>query len=130
MRIQSIVAVIAATPLILAASEPVRIAPSSPWVVDYAEDSCRLIRTFGEGKTETKLILESSRIGRNGYACSRKSAPHHLTESPQAFVPVGGKTFDGRVVQICGQHDPAILWSSTSRHAALTVHTKAIRRVR
>ena len=28
---------------------------SSPWVVNYAEDSCRLIRTFGKGEDEMRL---------------------------------------------------------------------------
>ncbi len=115
MRIQSIVAVIAATPLILAASEPVRIAPSSPWVVDYAEDSCRLIRTFGEGKTETKLILESSAPGEMDMLAVGKPLHTYLTDVPARFVPVGGKTFDGRVAESAANHDPAILWSSTIR---------------
>lgn len=43
----------------MAASQPVRIEPSSKWVLDYASDSCRLIRRFGEGRTETKLIFEA-----------------------------------------------------------------------
>jgi TonB family protein len=41
---------LAALPALLAAparAEPVEIAPSSPWNVDFAEDKCRLTRTFG-----------------------------------------------------------------------------------
>lgn len=115
MRIKSIVAVIAATPMILAAAEPMRIPPSSPWVVDYADDSCRLIRTFGEGKTETKLILESSAPGEMDMLAIGKPLRTYLTAVPARFVPVGGKTFDGRVVESATNHDPAILWSSTIR---------------
>ena len=43
----------------MAASDPVRLQPSSQWVVDYADNSCRLIRMFGTGNDETKLVLES-----------------------------------------------------------------------
>jgi hypothetical protein len=37
------------------AAEPSPLKPSSPWVVNYAEDSCRLIRTFGEGDRSVRL---------------------------------------------------------------------------
>lgn len=37
---------------------PLRLAPSSPWNVDYAKDSCRLIRKFGVGGREVTLVLE------------------------------------------------------------------------
>ena len=115
MRIQSIVAVIAASPLILGAAEPIHIPPSSPWVVDYADESCRLIRTFGEGKTETSLILESSAPGEMDMLAVGKPLRTYLTAVPARFVPVGGKTFEGRVAESATNHDPAILWSSTIR---------------
>lgn len=34
---------------------PLVLQPSSPWVVNYAVDSCRLIRTFGEGDQRVRL---------------------------------------------------------------------------
>lgn len=34
---------------------PQILAPSSPWVVNYAEDSCRLIRTFGGDDKQVRL---------------------------------------------------------------------------
>lgn len=58
MRSKSLVAWVAACPFLIAASQPVRIQPSSKWVLDYADDSCRLIRIFGEGHKETKLIFQ------------------------------------------------------------------------
>jgi TonB family protein len=35
-----------------------RLKPSTPWVVDYADDSCRLARTFGEGPQQVTLFLD------------------------------------------------------------------------
>lgn len=58
MRVKSLVACVALWPLLVSAAAPVRIPPSSKWVLDYGNDSCRLIRRFGEGSTETKLVFE------------------------------------------------------------------------
>lgn len=37
--------------------------PVSPWSVDYAEDSCRLIRTFGEGDDQVTLGMTAYEPG-------------------------------------------------------------------
>lgn len=58
MRLKFLVACIAFCPMLVSASEPVRIQPSSKWVLDYADNSCRLIRLFGEGGNQTKLAFE------------------------------------------------------------------------
>lgn len=58
MRSMSLVACVALCPLLVGASAPVHIQPSSKWVLDYANDSCRLIRQFGEGATVTKLAFQ------------------------------------------------------------------------
>jgi TonB family protein len=42
----------------LLARETVRLKPTSSWYLDYAEDSCRLARKFGEGKQEVLLFLD------------------------------------------------------------------------
>jgi hypothetical protein len=34
------------------------LAPSSPWTIDYADDSCRLLRSFGTGREAIKLRFE------------------------------------------------------------------------
>ena len=46
-----------------AADEPVRLAPSSPWHLDYADDSCRLARQFGTGERTSFLLIERYRPG-------------------------------------------------------------------
>lgn len=40
------------------AREMRRLAPSSQWIVDYADDSCRLARRFGEGDRQVTLIMD------------------------------------------------------------------------
>ena len=58
MRLKSLVACVALCPLLVGASAPVHIPSSSKWVLDYANDSCRLIKQFGEGATLAKLAFE------------------------------------------------------------------------
>lgn len=41
-----------------AAKEPLVLEPTSPWSMDYAEDSCRLGRTFGSGPDGVFFYLE------------------------------------------------------------------------
>jgi len=45
-----------ASPL-LAADDRLALAPSSPWTIDYAADSCALRRTFGSGKEQAFLEM-------------------------------------------------------------------------
>lgn len=53
----------AAIPSLGSAATPLHLAPSSTWDVDYAENSCRLIRHFGTGNDETTFALESEAPG-------------------------------------------------------------------
>jgi hypothetical protein len=48
---------------IASAAEPLRLTPSSNWHVNYAEDSCRLARSFGVGEEEVTLVLDRFRPG-------------------------------------------------------------------
>ena len=41
-----------------AQAEPLVLKASSPWNLDYAKDSCRLTRAFGEGKQQVFLIFD------------------------------------------------------------------------
>ena len=45
------------------AAEPMRLQPSSNWHVNYADDSCRLARSFGSGEEEVTLVLDRFRPG-------------------------------------------------------------------
>jgi hypothetical protein len=39
------------------AEEPEQLAPSTPWHVDYADDSCTLARSFGEGDDTITVVM-------------------------------------------------------------------------
>lgn len=51
----------------VAAKEPLRLAQSSKWHVNYSTDSCRLARAFGTGKNEVVLILDRFQPGSTVY---------------------------------------------------------------
>jgi hypothetical protein len=40
-----------------AAKEPIRLKPSSKWVAEFADQGCRLIREFGEGKDKATIVM-------------------------------------------------------------------------
>ena len=44
---------------VVAAKEPIRLAPSSKWNVHYGNDSCHMARSFGEG--DQKVVLVANR---------------------------------------------------------------------
>ncbi len=44
-----------------APKEPLRLAPSSKWIVEYQDDGCSLVRSFGEGADQSTLRM--SRFG-------------------------------------------------------------------
>jgi TonB family protein len=65
-RLLPLAAVIIVPAAARASEQPLLLPPSSSWVVDYAEDSCALRRTFGDGRINA--ILEMRQIGPgNGY---------------------------------------------------------------
>ena len=116
MRFGSIVACAAVAPLLLAAAQPVRLQPSSPWIVNYADESCRLVRTFGEGKKKTVLEFESEAPGRMdllvvGSPLERDDGSDKV---PGIFLPVGGKPLLGEGVKSTQTGAPAVLWSTVT----------------
>lgn len=44
----------------IGAEEPIGLKPSSKWVVDYADEKCRLLRWFGSGEEAAVLIFEQT----------------------------------------------------------------------
>lgn len=63
MRLQSILACATAAPLLLGAAEPVRLAPTTKWVLEYADENCRLARKFGAGPQQVTLVLDQFEPG-------------------------------------------------------------------
>ena len=111
MRIRSILACAGAAPLLIAAAHPLRLQPSSPWDVDYAANSCRLIRVFGTGNSQIKLAFESAAPGEMDMLAFGKPLETFDEQVPAKFLPIGSRTFDGRVAATVTKGEPAILWS-------------------
>jgi TonB family protein len=83
-------------------------------VVDYAENSCRLIRTFGTGKTEAKLAFESDAPDEMDMMVLGRPFETFAERVAARFLPVTGKPLDGKVARSVTNSDPAILWSNVS----------------
>lgn len=110
MRIRCLLAFVAISPTLIAATEPVRLQPSSAWVLDYGDDSCRLIRTFGEGKEKTTLVLESDAPNQMDVLATGKPLGNYDADITARFLPAGSESFRGRSALTTSNGDPAILW--------------------
>jgi len=111
MRTSSTIALLAAMPLLAAASpRPVRLQPTSIWVLDYAEDSCRLSRVFGEDADKTVLQFESTAPGEMSMLAIGRPLQTGSEEIPAKFLPVQDKAFNG-AAHLTTKDDPAVLWS-------------------
>jgi hypothetical protein len=111
MRLKSVLACSALAPLLTGAAEPVRLQPSSPWVVDYAKDSCRLARMFGSGKTATKLAFESTAPGQMDMVAIGRPLESDEDQVAAKFLPVGGESFKGGFWRTVDTKEPGVLWS-------------------
>ena len=114
MHIGKLLAAVAAASMVCGASEPIRLTPTSKWVLDYGDESCRLLRTFGEGEDKIVLVLESAAPGEASMVAI--GAPLRSSRFAEAvstrFLPVQKKPFYGRSAQSAGTGKPAVLWSS------------------
>src|SRR5690242_14654206 len=111
MRFSACLSCAAVAPLLMAAGQPVRLQPSTPWVLDYAENSCRLIRTFGQGDTKTVLGLESESPDEVDMLVAGKPLDSSSQLVPARFLPVQGKPIKGITLRTVDRGDPAVLWS-------------------
>jgi len=126
MRTSSTFVVCTALPLLLAASpQPVRLQPSSPWVLDYAENSCRLSRAFGTGKDQTILQFESTAPGEMSMIAIGRPLQTGAEEIPGKFLPVQDDPFKGKA-EIATNKRPGVLWAKVALlPAALIARDKA-----
>jgi hypothetical protein len=109
MRIRALVAAIATAPLLMGAAKPIHLAPSSPWVVDYAENSCRLVRHFGTGRDDTIFALESEAPGAMDMLVVGRPLASGAAEASAQFMPVQGKPMDGMLSQTVDDSVPSVL---------------------
>jgi hypothetical protein len=96
VRIQAFLAAVAVMPSLASAATPIHIAPSTPWVVDYAENSCRLIRHFGAGDDATLLAFESEAPGMLDMMIVGKRVASYDDEAPARFLPLQSKPMTGK----------------------------------
>lgn len=61
---------------------PTVLEPSSKWVANYADDSCRLVRTFGQGERLTRLEFRLFKPGEYVWV---------LLSGPSLGKPIGGR---------------------------------------
>jgi len=127
MRLTSILACAALAPLLVAASEPKRLQPSSRWVLDYAPDSCRLIRMFGEGADQTRLILESVAPGDLTMVVLGKPVRASADDKKISarFLPLQQTGFFG-AAQRSEDNQAAVLWGSVPLAAKIVVDDKQV----
>ena len=91
MRIRAFVAAVAILPSTANAAKPLHLALTSPWVIDYAKNSCRLIGHFGQGADTTMLAFESEAPGALDMIIVGKPVASDAYEVPARFLPVQTK---------------------------------------
>jgi hypothetical protein len=126
MRTNSTIIFLAAMPLLIGASpQPVRLQPSAAWVLDYAEDSCKLSRPFGKDDDQTLLQFESTAPGELSMIAIGRPLQTGAQEIPAKFVPVQDKAFKGEP-ELTTSKKPAVLWAHISLlPAAMVARDKA-----
>lgn len=113
MNARIIVACFTAAPLLMAASPepvPVRLKPSSQWQLDYAENSCRLARTFGEGEDQTLLLFESTSPHSISMLAIGKPLGTSKDEVTARFPPLEHEPIKGAPATSTTDKQPAVLW--------------------
>lgn len=109
MRIRAFIAAVAAAPSLASAAEPIHLAPSTPWVVDYAENSCRLARRFGDGKDLTTLGFESEGPGFLDMLIIGKPVQSFEEKVRVNFVPLPSEPMEGAVRETDDKGIPTVL---------------------
>lgn len=80
--------------------EPVALAPTEPWRVHYAEDSCLMVRSFGQGDDRVAVRFEQTAPGHQfSLTLIGKSlkASEPFTRAATTFLPVGKRNAYERV---------------------------------
>src|SRR5690349_7592414 len=112
MRLASLLSTIAAAPLLLGAAEPVLLTPTTPWEVNYAENSCRLNREFGSGDDKVVLGFESEVPDRMDMVVLGKPMTTGSEQVPGRFLPIRGEREKGNTAK--SSKGPVVLWPNMS----------------
>ena len=95
---------------------PLRLAPSSKWNLHVADDSCRLLRTFGEGKNKVAFYLERFEPGQSFSMLVAGSPFRSISSRNYADVRFGDAQQPVEVKFMPGSladYDPALIFRST-----------------
>lgn len=110
MRIRAFILTVVLLPSVAGAAPiAIHLAPSSPWVVDYAENSCRLVRQFGGDKDLTTFALESEAPGSLDMLIIGRRLWTTSERVPVNFIPPQAKPMDGRGTQTADKGVPSLL---------------------
>jgi hypothetical protein len=96
---------------LLADIRPIHLPPTSKWVLDYADNSCRLSRVFGDAKQQTTLTFESVAPGSFDMMVVGWPTESNSDQIPMRFAPPQFEKTEGRPVRTKGGV-PGILWSN------------------
>ena len=107
-------ALLLASPTALHAQDkpPVILTPTSPWNVNYADDSCRLGRTFAEGDGQAVFLIDQFEPGptMNVLVASKSFRGYAGNKVSTRFGPSGAeRTIDRLIDATFGKIGPAIM---------------------
>jgi hypothetical protein len=121
MRFRSAIASLALASVLIGAAQPVRLKPTSKWVIDHPENSCRLSRSFGDGKDRTVVVFEAVGPDEMDMLVVGKPLDSWRVGVPAKFLPVQSKGFIGKPATSARNGDPALLWSHVPMLSDATV---------
>jgi TonB family protein len=107
------------------AREPLRLQPSTPWVLDYAEENCRLARNFGEGDQRVTLVMDQFEPG-DEFRMTLIGRPVWINQSSrpvEAKLRFGPTEAESRITALTGtaeSKEPALIVQGALRLAPLT----------
>lgn len=114
MRFRKLFSLAALTPLLVSATQPVILQPSTRWILDYADNSCRLTRQFGSGETAATLLFESDAPDELDMLVIGRPFSTGANEVSVRFPPNESKSTMGEVAKAADNKSPAILWSAVT----------------
>jgi hypothetical protein len=98
------------------AREPAVLAPLRPWNLHYGENSCLLLRTFGDPANPATFVLErlapETPYTMMVFGGPLSSRPFGIT-AKAAFLPSTGRSFnDGSISETTAKKQTAIFWNA------------------
>lgn len=111
------------------AREVLRLQPSTPWVLDYAAENCRLARNFGEGRERVTLMMDQMEPG-DWFRITLTGKPlrvGNVARLDKARMRFGPAESDAEISAQVGEmgDEPALLFLGSHRVAPMTDQEKA-----